>query len=58
MASAAIEELEEPKAKTGRYLLKFDRLDTTGYTLNHPSVTMSRVKEIPTHHQKICNEKR
>ena len=29
MASAAIEELEEPKAKAGRYLQKFD---TTGQT--------------------------
>ena len=48
-AGAAIEDLEDPKAKAGRYLQKFERLDTTGSNLkNNLSVIMSREN---THHQ-------
>ena len=42
---AAIEDLEDPKAKAGRYLQIFERLDTTGLNLNNPSVIMSREKK-------------
>ena len=45
---AAIEDLEDPKAKAGRYLQKFERLDTTGSNLNNPSVIMSREKKTTT----------
>ena len=38
-AGGAIEDLEDPKAKAGRYLQKLERLDTTGSNLNNPSVT-------------------
>ena len=45
-AGAAIKDLEDPKAKVGRYLQKFEeRLDTTGSNLNNPSVIMSREKK-------------